>query len=316
MFDRIQSTSGYLALVTALSWWGLMPLYYFFLRSVDPVEMLAHRILWSFVFLFLLLGILRGRKSITFGFSDLYKSVVPGFLLSVNWIVFILASINGKALQASMGYFLTPLLSVALGIVFFGERLDRLKALAISLGLAGATIQCAVQDAFPIYGLLLAFSFSLLALLRKFWPTHDAVITTWRETAVMLPVAIVALVFVSQSGQLSFFGRASSSTNGLLLLSGPLTVIPLALYAFGIPKIELSDSASLQYLTPTVTFLLAVFYFHEPVDQLKLTSFVIIWLGLLLHTCSLLSANRQAIWNSRDILIGSSSDKAQKILSK
>lgn len=292
MSDKKDTVAAYCALTAALSWWGLMPLYYCFLKSVNPVEILAHRILWSFSFLLVVLKFARGKAAINFPSFEIHKSFIPGLLLSVNWMAFILASISGKALQASLGYFLAPLLSAALGTVFLHERLDKLKILALTLGLIGTTVQCAVQEDFPIYGLLLATSFSSLALLRKVWPTHDAIVTTWRETVVMLPVAILAFIFVGHSEQLSFLGKASLSIDGLLLLAGPLTVIPLALYAFGIPKIELSDSAILQYLTPTVTFLLAILYFHEPVNQLKLIGFVFIWLGLLFHTYNLLKASR------------------------
>lgn len=286
MSAQTDRKAGYGALIIALSWWGVMPLYYWFLKNVSPIEMLAHRIVWSFVFLSLFLLLFR-RSAFSSNTADFRISLFPATLLSINWVVYIYASITGNALQASLGYFLNPLLSAALGVLFLKERLDGLKLLALVLGLAGTVMQCVIQGELPVYALLLAATFSLVGLSRKIWPTKDAIVSTWRETIVMLPVAVAAISFLLMTGHVSYL-TGTPMTIMLLMFAGPLTVVPLGLYTFGIPKVEFTDSAILQYLTPTVTFLLAIFYFGEKINLSKLFGFIIIWSGLLVYIYDLL----------------------------
>jgi chloramphenicol-sensitive protein RarD len=293
VLEQADNKNGYGALIIALSWWGAMPLYYWFLKNVSPIEMLAHRIVWSFIFLSLFLCLFRRPIFRSLSIADFRISLFPAAMLSINWVVYIYASITGNALQASLGYFLNPLLSVALGVLFFKERLNGLKLLAVMLGLVGTIIQCTLQGELPVYALLLTVTFSLLGLSRKIWPTKDAIVTTWMETVVMLPVAITAINFILMSKQIAFF--SGTTTTILLILAGPLTIVPLGLYAFGIPKVKLTESAILQYLTPTVTFLLAIFYFGEKLNLTKLSGFVVIWLGLFMYTMNLLKSKKQAV---------------------
>lgn len=289
MSGQTDNKAGYGALIIALSWWGAMPIYYWFLKHVSPIEMLAHRIVWSFVFLSLFLWLFRRSSLHSLNLADLRASLFPATMLSINWVVYIYASITGNALQASLGYFLNPLLSAALGVLFLKERLDGLKLLALVLGLVGTVIQCVIQGGLPVYALLLTITFSLLGLSRKLWPTKDAIVTTWRETIVMLPVAVAVTGFLLFTDHVAFLA-GTPTIIALLTLAGPLTVVPLGLYAFGMPKVKLTDSAILQYLTPTVTFLLAVFYFDEKVSLTKLFGFIVIWSGLLVYTYDLLKS--------------------------
>lgn len=293
MSEPTDNKAGYGALIIALSWWGAMPLYYWFLKDVSPIEMLAHRIIWSFTFLSLFLGLFRRSSLLSSTAEDFRISLFPAALLSINWVVYIYISITGNALQASLGYFLNPLLSAALGVLFLKERLDKLKLLALALGLVGTAIQCVIQGGLPVYALLLTITFSLLGLSRKIWPAKDAIVATWRETVVMLPVAFTAINFLLMTNHVAFLSGAPTTIT-LLMLAGPLTVVPLGLYAFGMPKIKLTESAILQYLTPTVTFLLAIFYFGEKLNLSKLFGFIVIWLGLLVYTVDLLRNKERA----------------------
>lgn len=275
--------SGYAALLAALSWWGLMPLYYWQLKVVSATEMLGHRVFWSFVMLTALIFSRPALRRQLGGRRDFLTAVVPAALLSINWIVYILASVTGNALQASLGYFLNPLLSAALGIVFLGERITGPKAVALLLGLIGTVVQCYAHGGLPMFAILLTVSFSLLGLTRKVWPTKNAIVSTWRETVVMLPLALLYFAFLVSNGSLAF-GRMGSTLSMLMIMAGPLTVVPLALYAYAMPRVSMSESAILQYVTPTVTFVLALTFFHERLDAMTLVGYCFIWSGLALAT--------------------------------
>ena len=275
--------TGYAALLAALSWWGVMPLYYWQLKAVSATEMLGHRVFWSFVVLTILILARPALRRQLGGVRDFVVAVVPAALLSMNWIVYILASVTGNALQASLGYFLNPLLSAALGIVFLGERITRLKAAALFLGLIGTAVQCYAHGGMPMFAIALTVSFSLLGLTRKLWPAKNAIVSTWRETVVMLPLAALYLMFLASKGSLAF-GRMGGAPSMLMMMAGPLTVVPLALYAYAMPRVSMTESAILQYVTPTITFVLALTFFHERLDAMTLAGYGFIWSGLALAT--------------------------------
>ncbi|SEK07676.1 EamA family transporter RarD [Paraburkholderia diazotrophica] len=275
--------AGYPALLVALCWWGLMPLYYWHLKEVSAPEMLAHRVFWSFAVLSAVIGFRPALRRQMGGWRSFALALLPAVLLSANWVVYILASVTGNALQASLGYFLNPLLSAALGIVFLNERLNGLKAAALALGLAGTVVQCYAHGGVPVFAVMLTVTFSLLGLVRKLWPTKNAIVSTWRETVVMMPFALGYFAFLSSSHALAFTSFGASAAV-LMMLAGPLTVVPLALYAYAMPLVSLTESAVMQYVTPTVTFALALMVFHERLTTIDLTGYGLIWCGLALAT--------------------------------
>ena len=275
--------AGYAALLVALCWWGLMPLYYWHLKEVSAPEMLAHRVFWSFAVLSLVIGLKPALRQQIGNWRSFAVALLPAVLLSATWVVDLLASVTGNALQASLGYFLNPLLSAALGIVFLNERLNGLKAMALALGLAGTFVQCYAHGGVPVFAVMLTVTFSLLGLARKVWPTRNAIVSTWRETVVMMPFALGYFAYLSSSHTLAFtsFGVGAAA---LMMLAGPLTVVPLALYAYAMPLVTLTESAVMQYVTPTVTFILALTVFHERLTTADLTGYGLIWCGLALAT--------------------------------
>ncbi|BFG73420.1 EamA family transporter RarD [Paraburkholderia terrae] len=275
--------AGYAALLVALCWWGLMPLYYWHLKEVSAPEMLAHRVFWSFVVLSAAIALKPALRQHMGDWRSFALALLPAILLSANWVVYILASVTGNALQASLGYFLNPLLSAALGIVFLNERLNGLKAAALALGLAGTFVQCYAHGGVPVFAVMLTVTFSLLGLTRKVWPTRNAIVSTWRETVVMMPFALGYFGYLTSHHALAFtsFGVDASV---LMMLAGPLTVVPLALYAYAMPLVSMTESAVMQYVTPTVTFVLALTVFHERLTTVDLTGYGLIWCGLALAT--------------------------------
>lgn len=275
--------AGYAALLIALSWWGLMPLYYWHLKEVSAPEMLAHRVFWSFVVLSAVI-VMKPALWRQRGDGRMFAiALIPAVLLSANWVVYILAAVSRHALEASLGYFLNPLLSAALGIVFLGERVNGLKAAALALGLAGTVVECCAYGGVPWYAVMLTLTFSLLGLVRKIWPTKNAIVSTWRETVVMLPFAVCYFAFLSATHTFAF-GSDGPTAAALMMLAGPLTVVPLALYAYAMPLVSLAESAVMQYVTPTVTFVLALTVFHETLTPTHLGGYGLIWSGLALAT--------------------------------
>jgi len=275
--------AGYAALLVALCWWGLMPLYYWHLREVSAPEMLAHRVFWSFVVLWAVILFNPTLRRQTGTFRAFAIALIPALLLSANWVVYILAAVTGNALQASLGYFLNPLLSAALGIVFLGERVTGWKAAALALGVAGTVVQCYSHGGVPVFAVMLTLTFSLLGLVRKIWPTKNAIVSTWRETVVMMPFAIVFFAVQSFTHSLAF-GSLGLTADALMILAGPLTVVPLALYAYAMPLVSMTESAVMQYVTPTVTFVLALTVFHETLTSTDLMGYGLIWCGLAIGT--------------------------------
>ena len=281
--QKPKESAGYAALLVALCWWGLMPLYYWHLKEVSAAEMLAHRVFWSFAVLSAVIALKPGLRKQIGDWRSFAIALLPAILLSANWVVYILASVTGNALQASLGYFLNPLLSAALGIVFLNERLNGLKAAALALGLAGTFVQCYAHGGVPVFAVLLTVTFSLLGLARKVWPTRNAIVSTWRETVVMMPFALGYFGYLSSHHEFAFtsFGVDAAV---LMMLAGPLTVVPLALYAYAMPLVSLTESAVMQYVTPTVTFILALTVFHERLTGVDLAGYGLIWCGLALAT--------------------------------
>jgi len=250
---------------------------------VSAPEMLAHRVFWSFVVLSAVILVNPALRRQTGNIRSFAIALIPALLLSANWVVFILAAVTGNALQASLGYFLNPLLSAALGIVFLGERVNGWKAAALALGLAGTVVQCYSHGGVPVFAVMLTLTFSLLGLVRKIWPTRNAIVSTWRETVVMMPFAIGYFAFLASTHTLAF-GSLGLTAAGLMMLAGPLTVVPLALYAYAMPLVSMTESAVMQYVTPTVTFVLALTVFHETLTSTDLMGYGLIWCGLAIGT--------------------------------
>jgi chloramphenicol-sensitive protein RarD len=275
--------SGILSASLAFLWWGLFPLYFHALGEVPPMQILAHRMLWSLLFLLIVLAV-RGK----WGWLNVVRKprvlasfVASAFLLSANWLIYIWAVNNGYVIESSLGYFINPLVNIMFGYLLLKERLRPLQWGAIALAVLGVAWLTWQAGSVPWIALLLAASFGLYGLLRK-TAALGALEGLSFETMVLFPLAAAYLGWLTLHGQNAFINTESNGTRWLLVAAGPITAIPLLLFASGARRIPLSVLGVLQYLAPTIQFLLGVWLFHEPFSGARLAGFALIWLALAL----------------------------------
>jgi len=277
--------TGILFAALAFLCWGLFPLYFHALREVPPTQILLHRVLWSLLFLAIVmtvrrqwkwLGPLMGQPRVIGSF------VVSSLLLSGNWLLYIWAVNNGHVIEASLGYFINPLFNVMLGYVVLKERLRTGQWLAIAVAACGVAWLAWDAGRLPWIALLLAASFGSYGLMRK-TAALGALEGLSFETMLLFPFALGYLVWLTLQGENSFANTASDSTRMLLVAAGPITAIPLLLFAAGARRIPLSVLGLLQYIGPTIQFALGVFLFHEAFTQGRLIGFLMIWGALALY---------------------------------
>jgi chloramphenicol-sensitive protein RarD len=265
--------------------WGFFPLYFKWVAHVPPLEVLAHRIAWSLITLLVILATTRewgkvrtalaqGKTLITLG--------VTTILISTNWFVFIVAVDRGQVLQSSFGYFINPLVSVLLGFLFLGERLRRLQMLSLALAGAGVVVLTLHQGHVPWISLVLAITFAIYGLLRKIVPA-GALTGLSVETLLLFPAATAYLIYLGVTGK-GVFPSAAAADNILLPLAGVITAIPLLWFSAAARRLSLASIGFMQYITPTIHFLLAVVAFSEPFSRAHLAGFACIWAGLLLFS--------------------------------
>ena len=274
--------------------WGLFPLYFHAIADVPPLEILAHRMLWSLLFLSIVLCARRQWKWL----AQLLRQprVVAGFiasalLLSANWFVYIWAVNNGHVIDASLGYYMTPLVNVLLGFMLLHERLRRLQWLAVALAAAGVAWLAWQTGQMPWVALLLAGTFGAYGLMRK-TAALGALEGLSFETLVLFPAACGYLAWLWWHGQSAFFSAASDNTRALLVASGPITAIPLLLFAAGARRLPLSVLGLLQYLAPSMQLLLGVWLFGEIFSSARLIGFIGIWIALVLYAA-------EGLWHAR-----------------
>jgi chloramphenicol-sensitive protein RarD len=263
--------------------WGFFPLYFHSLKNVSSGEILAHRILWSVFFLILYLGVagnlrklletLKSRKTVL-------KLALSSFLVSSNWLVFILAVNTERTVDASLGYFINPILIVALGVVFLKEKLNQAQILSLLFAMSGLLYQIFSSGTFSWISLYLPLSFGFYGLLRKKMKI-DSVIGLTVETLILAPVAMGYLLHL-QSRQALVFAESGGMDRIIIAAAGLLTTVPLLLFAEGSRRLPFSWMGFLQYITPSLHFAIGVLVFHEPFGRDRLVSFSLVWLGLLI----------------------------------
>ncbi len=265
--------------------WGLFPIYFHALARVDAFEIVMHRSLWSFVFVWAVLVAMRRLQWVPAVVRQprlVAQFVLSALLLSANWLLYVWAVNHGHVVEASLGYFVTPLVNVLLGTWVLKERPRRLQWLAVAVAACGVLWLTLTLGRPPWIALGLAASFGSYGLLRK-TASLGALEGLAVETAVMAPVAIVALALMAVPKGGVFAGM-DGATVGWLLFAGPLTAIPLLLFAAGARRITLATLGTLQYSSPTIQFLLGVVWFGEPLDGTRLAGFVLIWTALLIYS--------------------------------
>ena len=265
--------------------WGVAPAYFKLIQQVPPAEIIVHRILWSCVLMALVLGLSRrfvGWRHLRGNPRLLATLALTALLISGNWLTFVYAVNSGRMLDASLGYYINPLVNVLLAVLFLGERLRRLQAAAVLLALLGVVYQVYELGRLPWISLVLAFSFGCYGLLRK-QVTLDALNGLGIETALVAPLALIYFVQLYAQGQAQF-GQVSLSLDALLIAAGVVTSVPLALFAAGARRLPYTTIGFLQYISPSIGIVLAVACYGEHFGPARAVTFGLIWLGLALFS--------------------------------
>lgn len=288
--NQERATAGLLFGLGAYSIWGLLPIFMKLLTAVPAVEILVHRVIWSALLLALIVTGARGWRQVAATFRSLRllgTLAVTALLIGGNWLLYIWAVNNGHVLETSLGYFINPLLNVALGVIVLRERLGRAQVAAVALAAAGVLYLGIAQGGVPWISLTLAVSFSLYGLFRKMAPV-DPLTGLFVETLLLAPASL-GVVFHIGAG--NHFGQ-DAQLSLLLVAAGVLTAVPLLLFAAAGKRLRFTTLGLLQYLAPSMLFLLAVLVYHEPLTHAHLVAFVLIWIGLAIFATDALRAER------------------------
>ncbi len=288
--DR-EATRGVAFGLAAYGMWGCFPLFFALFQGIPAYEVLIHRIIWSCLFLVALVTILKRWGPIRSALAEprrLGRVLGCALLIAVNWGLYIYAVETRQVFQASLGYFLTPLVNVALGMLVLRERMAALQRVAVLLAGSAIAIQLLLLGELPWISLSLALSFGTYGLLRKQVPL-DGLSGLFVETLLLLPLGLLALSWLSLA-ELSHF-LAELRATLLLVASGIITALPLLAFAGAARRLRLATLGFLMYLNPSIQFFIALLVFREPLSSIQLATFLLIWLGLALYSWS--------AWNER-----------------
>ncbi|MFA0141201.1 EamA family transporter RarD [Vibrio kanaloae] len=292
--EQQRTRQGVLLAIGAYTMWGIAPIYFKSLSDVSPLEILSHRVVWSFFLLAFLLHISRSwrkvRDTLTSKPKMLYL-VVTSTLVGANWLIFIWAINSNHMLDASLGYYINPLINVLLGMIFLGERLRKLQWFAVALAAIGVLVQLIAFGSVPIVAIALAFSFGFYGLLRK-KVSLEAQTGLFIETLVMLPLAATYLLFIVDSPT-SDLSENPIQLNLLLVAAGVITTIPLLCFTGAATRLKLSTLGFFQYIGPSLMFLLAVLIYGEAFTSDKAITFAFIWGALVIFSFDGLRNNKQ-----------------------
>ncbi|MGF1763503.1 EamA family transporter RarD [Aliivibrio kagoshimensis] len=279
MNDEQQRTKqGVFLALGAYTMWGIAPIYFKAIDQVSPLEILSHRVIWSFFFLAGLLFLSKGWRAVATTIKSKQKLLylaATSSLVGINWLIFIWAATSNHLLDASLGYYINPLLNVVLGMLFLGERLTKLQWLAVSFATIGVIIQVVTFGSVPTIALALAISFGLYGLLRK-KVNLSAQAGLFIETLMMLPFALIYLLIIANSPS-SNLALNSTSLNLLLVSAGIVTTLPLLCFTGAATRLKLSTLGFFQYLGPSIMFIFAVTIYNEAFTSDKMTTFSFIW---------------------------------------
>lgn len=284
---------GFLAALGAYLIWGVLPLFMKAVAHIPVTEILAHRIVWSVpvaAMVLMALGQLKDVVPALTSSKTLAFAALTAALISFNWGLYVWAIVNGRTLDAALGYYINPFIAVLLGSVFLGERLSRTQWTAIALAALGIALITWDAGGLPLVSLALAVSFGFYGFFKRKLPIGPAP-GLLLEVLILLPPAIAYIVYVEAGGRGMMF--ASWRDFLLLVASGVLTAVPLILYAAGAKGLKLATLGIMQYIAPSMVFLIAVFVFGEPFTMMRLVAFGFIWSALLIYMWPLLAELRQ-----------------------
>ena len=278
--------------------WGFFPIYFKLLKSIDAYEVLAMRVLCSFIFMVLVFLLAKNKNNISLEIKKIWQNkksfsllVLASFLITANWLTYIIAVNTNHVLEASFGYYLNPIVTIILAVVFLKEKLTRIQTIAcICVGISLLYLFISLGS-LPWISILLALTFGLYSLCKKkiiLSPKAGLLI----ETAIVSPIAIIYMIYLGSSNNVTFY-NSDTVTLIALLLSGAITAVPLLLFAKGAIDIPLYLLGILQYLPPTMQFFVGIFIYNEPLSIEKLISFIIIWIAVAVFCYSAVTSMKK-----------------------
>ncbi len=279
------ATRGMLLAVAAYGLWGFAPVYWKLLHAAPAGELLAHRVLWSLVVGVLLIAITRRWRELAGALrsrGQLLPIVASSVLIGLNWLIFLVAVNSGRVLATALGYFLNPLVSVLLGVVFLGERLTRGQALAVAIGAAGVTVWAVDLGEAPWIALSLAASFGLYGLVRKV-ASVAPLVGFALETLLLAPPCLAYLAYLAAQDGMALPSEGPG-VKALVMGAGVITALPLLCFTSAAQRLPLSTLGFLQYLAPSISFLLAVGFYGEPFGRTQAIAFACVWAALALFS--------------------------------
>ncbi|MBI9107773.1 MAG: EamA family transporter RarD [Spirochaetales bacterium] len=279
--------SGILYAFSAYLIWGFLAAYWKIFSGIPALEIMAHRMFWAFCIVFAVLlmsGKVRGVADVFRNRNTRWRVIIRAAILAVNWYTYIWAISNGYILEASLGYYLNPLVSIFLGLIFLQERLSKLQWAAVGFAIAGVALKTILVGMFPVIAVVLAFSFGLYGLMKK-KSTEGSFIGVASETLVVLPFAAAYLLFSEITGP-AHFVEASVWMKLLFATTGVVTVVPLFLFSKGTGRIPLIWIGFLQFIAPTLMMVFGIFMYHETLTAFDLAGFAAVWVGILIFLLS------------------------------
>jgi len=278
-----EEKQGVIYAILAFTFWGLVPIYFKLVKSVSPTEILVHRIFWSVIFLTILIfatkqtylfkNIIRDRKKLKILF-------LTSILISANWLVFIWAISNNRITEASLGYYINPIVNVILGVFFLSEKPTKYQKIAIIFATLAIINELISFGSIPLVSISLALSFGLYGMFRK-KVSVPSIAGLYIETLIVSPFALIYFAYLAQNSQ-NAFTFPLDYVSWLLVSAGLITVIPLIWFNAAATRISLTKLGFLQYIGPTLAFLLGIFVYHEPFNEKKLITFTFIWIALVI----------------------------------
>jgi len=281
------SRSGLAFAIAAYALWGFLPIYFIALEPAGPIEIVGWRVLLSLVFCLLLLTVTRAWRPFMALVRDrriLFTMGLAGVLIFVNWSTYVYATLTGQVVEAALGYFINPIVTVFLGVLVLRERLNVTQWIAVGISIVAVIVLAIGYGQLPWIALVLAFSFGFYGLIKKrVGPKVDAVSGLTLETAWLAPLAVAQLVFVAMTSGLTM-GTVSPWHSALLLMAGVVTAVPLLLFAAASRRLPLIFMGFIQYFAPFIQFLVGVFILQEPMPPERWIGFGLVWLALLVLT--------------------------------
>ena len=273
------------AVLAFLFWGAIAPIYFKQVASVDPVEVLIHRIIWSFILLIPLIFITKQFNVLKALIKDMKKIkylAISTFFISINWLVFIWAVSNDKIMETALGYYINPLVNVLLGYLFFSERMTKNQYIAIFIALLAVVYQLITLGEIPLVSLILAFSFGFYGMIRK-KINVGSIVGLFVETLILLPFGLIYLYYIISNETISFL-NSSEYISLMLSLGGAITIIPLLLFNGAATRMRLTTLGFFQYIGPSCAFLLALFVYNEEFNFDRLITFSLIWFALVIFS--------------------------------